>query len=303
MRWMMGAVFVVTLVAAARADEPVKAPATEPNAPSCRLLRRASLDMEMDDTGRITVPVTINGTARQMLVDTGAVESMVTVRTIKDLNLPMVTPRNGIRMEGIGRTLGDKVTDIAEFGFGQMKGKNFRFFVLYDLMDSAGLLGPDFLQPFDTDFDFANAKLNLISPDHCPGEVVYWTRGGYGVVPFELEQNHIMLKVQLDGQEIRAGLDTGAADTLMSLERASGAFDLDKDKLAKSSHYPFKTLSFGEVSVSNPAINLMSDDDTRILGHHSRDLQMIIGMGVLRRLHLYISYKEKVIYVTPATQY
>jgi hypothetical protein len=47
----------------------------------------------------------------------------------------------------------------------------------------------------------------------------------------------------------------------------------------------------------------MSDDDTRILGHHSKDLQMIIGMGVLRRLHLYISYKEKVIYVTPATQY
>jgi len=26
-------------------------------------------------------------------------------------------------------------------------------------------------------------------------------------------------------------------------------------------------------------------------------------MGVLRRMHLYISYKEKKIYVTPATQY
>ena len=98
-------------------------------------------------------------------------------------------------------------------------------------------------------------------------------------------------------------LDTGAADTVMSLEKATHTYALDARKLAKSRHYPFKALSFGEVTVTNPAIFLVPDEESALMGHQSGDQNMIIGMGVLRRLHLYISYKEKKIYVTPATQY
>jgi hypothetical protein len=219
------------------------------------------------------------------------------------LKLPTHRAPNGTYMKGFGGRVDAKVVDIAQLGLGRMKGKDFTLFVETGYLNADGILGGDFLYFFDLDFDFANAKLSLVSPDHCPGRVTYWTSGNYGVVPFQLEQNHIMIKVQLDGQEINAALDTGAADTVMSLERASDAFDLDKDKLRKSHHYPFKTLSFGEVNVNNPAIALYPDAESGVMGHHASDLQMIIGMGVLRRMHLYISYKEKQIYVTPATQY
>jgi predicted aspartyl protease len=303
MRWMAG-VFLV-LAAAASAEDAAKAPATPPAspapAPDCRLRRNAILDMEMDDTGRITVPVTLNGTLKRMMIDTGAQWTMISAAAVKELNL---TPRaTGVLMMGVGRVLGTRAVTIDEFRLGQLKGSKLNFLVLEEALESSGLLGSDFLSRFDADYDFANARLNLFEPAPCPGNVLYWTNGNYGVVPFEVETNHIMVQVMLDGQPVKAGLDTGAADTLMSLDRASNAFDLDGDKLKKSRHYPFKTLSFGEVSVGNPAIQLVPDEESGVMGHHSSDLQMIIGMGVLRRLHLYVSYKEKKIYVTPATQY
>lgn len=288
------ALFALSFVLPMRADTPT---------PSCKLIRKAALDMTMDDTGRITVPVTFNGTKQEMMVDTGASETILTAHAVEALHLTPHEAPNRVYMQGFGGRIIRSVVDVAEFGFGGMKGKNFQFFVDSQEMETAGLLGADFLYFFDVDFDFAAAKLNLMSPDHCPGKVTYWTRDTYGIVPFEIDDNHIVVNVKLDGEDVSAILDTGAADTVMSLERASFVYDLDHEKLAKSRHYPFKTLSFGSVSVNNPAIQLMPDRESGVMGRGRSSLHMIVGMGVLRRLHLYISYKEKTIYVTPATQH
>ncbi len=40
-----------------------------------------------------------------------------------------------------------------------------------------GVIGTDLLGKFDVDLDIAHKKLNLFSPDHCKGQVVYWTHG------------------------------------------------------------------------------------------------------------------------------
>jgi predicted aspartyl protease len=196
-----------------------------------------------------------------------------------------------------------QVTDVSEFGLGRLKSPNTPFMVLNEAAISDGLLGADFLYYFDLDFDFAKAKLNLISPDHCKGKVVYWSKGDYGVVPFEYDtQRKIALSVVLDGKKLNAVLDTGASVTVMSLETAASLFDWDEDDIVKGRQKPvFASMAFGSVVISHPAITLVSDKESVLLG--SRQPKMIIGMDVLRRLHLYISYKEKMIYVTPATQY
>ena len=310
MRPDFAVVLFLVLAQAVYAGEPVKdAPAT-PAKPAvastpykCPLLVRARLDMEMDDSGRITVPVAFNGVTKQIMLDTDAARSMISAHTVKELDLK---PRQASRSDslvGFGGTVFDQIVDIAEFGIGSMKGKDYRFVVDTTGMEAAGLLGGDFLYYFDLDLDFANAKLRLISPDHCPGVDVYWTKQGYGQIPFEFVENQIQVTVQLDGKDVVAILDTGAVDTVMSLERASRAFDIDRSALAKSRHYPFKTLSIGAVSVNAPSIELMPDRESGLMGKYESTLNMIIGMGVLRRLHLYVAYKEKMIYVTPATQY
>lgn len=262
---------------------------TQEAPPNCALNLKASIDIKLDDVGRITVPVTINGTKKPMMVDTGAAVSSITLRSVNELNL---------KLRGFA-------TDVAEFGFGGMKGKNIPLEVSSFAMESAGLLGGDFLFAFDLDFDFAAAKLNLFSRDHCPGRVVYWTHQPHGEIPFELKDNHIILKVQLDGQEIAAALHTGAADTVMSFDSASNIFGRGKATLLGSRHYPFKSLTFGDVRVGAPSILLAPEviSVDMATGSFQKSMDLVVGMGVLRRLHLYISQKEKKIYVTPATQY
>jgi predicted aspartyl protease len=293
----------VMMIPAALAADPATSPApAEVPKPPCRLLVRATLDMDMDSTGRITVPVSINGTAKRMMVDTGASDTEISAAVVTELNLKPHNSTNGGYLIGYGGRVDKQVVTIDEFGLGMMKGKDFSIFVLSEPFDSAGLLGADFLRGFDVDLDFANARMRLIAPNKCSRKV-YWTTADYGEVPFTLDGNHISVDVKLDGQPIWAFLDTGAADTVMSLERATFAYDLDRDKLKRSRHYPFKVLSFGEVDVGNPAIQLATDHESAFMGPYRSDLNMIIGMGVLRRLHLYIDYKEKKIYLTPATQY
>jgi predicted aspartyl protease len=296
MRAFPGAIFLALLAMTPAAAQTPAAPA------DCRLVRVAALALELDSVGRPTVPVTFNGQPRRMLVDTGAAISMMTYQTMVDLGLRSRQRLDvGLFMNFSG-SVEDQATIVENFTVGPVHGRDFIFFVDHSWMDTSGLLGGDFYYQYDLDFDFARARLNLISPNHCPGQVVYWTAQPYGVVPFELRGNHIHLRVTLDGKEMEAILDTGAADTVMSLERAARDFDLDRDQLLRSRHYPFRTLSFGEISVGNPVIELVSDRENAAMGRNG-PLQMIIGMGVLRRMHLYISYKEKMLYVTPASQY
>jgi predicted aspartyl protease len=288
------ALIVLSLAAPALAADPPPTP--------CRLVRIATLDIDMDSTGRINMPMKFNGTEKRLMVDTGATTSFLTSDAVADLKLKTRSSGNSY-MVGFGGRVESETVTVDEVEFAGMKGNNFSFFVTGGWMDAAGLLGGNILSGYDIDLDFAKGKLSVFSQDHCPGKVVYWTNQAYGTVPFEMNGNHIWIKVKIDGEDIRAIVDTGAVDTVMSMDLAVHDFELDKKALARSRHYPFKALSFGTVNVANPAIKLVPDAESGVMGRYSDDLNMILGMGVLRRLHLYIAYKEHVIYVTPATQY
>lgn len=269
---------------------------------NCTLGIISALDIQATDSGLLTVPVTLNDQPFRVLVDTGDYYSVITTRTAKALGKePEMT--DSMTLVGWGGQLIYRFVNLDEFGFGRMKRGRTQFMVMQAAgQEFDGLLGADFLYYFDLDFDFVHAKLNLISPDRCKGKAVYWTKGDYAAIPFDYKDRHIQFTVTLDGKEVKALLDTGAADTVMSLDKAADMFDWD-DKMtaAAADHYAFKTLSLGGVTVNNPVISLIPDKRSVMMGDGQP--RMILGMGVLRRLHLFISYKEEMIYVTPATQY
>ena len=111
--------------------------------------------------------------------------------------------------------------------------------------------------------------------------------------------------IVIDGKEIAAQIDTGSSRSLFSLDEAQRLFGFDasalaalqEDGLGRRQKYPFKALTFGGVSVANPDIILVPDAESRLHGPP----HIILGMGILRQLHLYISYREKKLYVTPAS--
>ena len=67
----------------------------------------------------------------------------------------------------------------------------------------------------------------MFLPDHCPGQVVYWTHE-FVPIPIRLMNGgHIILPVTLNGVETHAMLDTGAGSTFVSKQLARSKLDID----------------------------------------------------------------------------
>jgi hypothetical protein len=189
-----------------------------------------------------------------------------------------------------------------------------------------GILGTGLLQHFDVELDFANARMNLFSQDHCAGKVVYWA-DQYAAVPFEINAitGEIMASVTLDNEPLTATLSIDPGHSFMSESVAAKAlaFSVQSADLKPVKHfdlyerswfsYPFKKLSLGGLSLQNPQIDLFSDDyctQVKFYGpsfvattHDAKLLcksDAVIELEELKHFHLYFAFKENKLYVTAA---
>jgi len=276
----------------------------------CGLKRGPSLDMILQHTGEISVPVGIQGRTFLLTVDTGDVISVLTESAVSALHKDSLVAM-GVRMLTLGQISMNHYVNVEDVRIGHMHADKFLFMVAPDrlLDDTDGLLGADIMSNYDIDLDFAHAKLNIFSQDHCPGDVVYWTQQGFGVVPMRLDADgHIKVRVTIDGKTLDAIVDTGADKTTMSLATAKSLFGLDEKSpgITKRAniyinggpalptyHYPFASLAFADISVQHPDIDILDESN-------DMEAPLLIGINVLRQLHVYIAYREQMLYVTPA---
>jgi len=292
-----------------------------------------SADMRIGADGRIYVPAKINDVSKSMLVDTGGFFTEITEATSRELKL--TARHTGLQLVGVA---GDTTRLAVRAGFtlGKLHADSMDFMVMpdvhkfaSDVPDSAGLLAPNLLRVYDLDLDFGGRKLNLISQKHCEGKVVYWPASAVAVVPIRVNPDgHIFVPVELDGHRLTAMLDTGATTSVVNLGTAKNMFGLEPGsadtpaegsfvdgKVAAYSHR-FKSLALEGIAVSNPKLTLLPDlmrgklanphdnleGDTRIANQEVETGlgDMILGMDILRHLHVYIAYKEQKLYLTPA---
>lgn len=295
--------------------------------------------MTMLPDGRFAVPVSINGTAHEFMVDTAGVFSEIDADAAQTLGL-QETPAV-YDMYGASGKLHINAATVKSFMVGNNEAKNFHVGVRHPAAGASakqdagekpgidGLLAPDFLSLFDMELDFAAKKMNLFSPDHCAGKVVYWTRSGYAELPFRFTSGalaatwHIQLQMTLDGHGVSTDLDTGSAGSFMQKKAAVQIFGIDETSsgVVKSpygtdaspmSRKQFGSLSLGGLTVQNPQIDILQDleesafrmehseksRDDPIYGNQLRSENLILGMNVLSKLHLYIAYKEHELYLT-----
>ncbi len=272
---------------------------------ACHLSRIAQVPMSIDLTGRINVPMTVGGKELNMLIDTGAVLTELTQSTVDTLGLHPELLNQRVVIKGIGGYRIDHFVNARDIVFGGLKAFKMPFLVQPDdaqmTRDVDGILGPDILRAYDDDFDFADSMFSLFDAVDCEGNHVWWTNDPHAEIPFTIDDTgHIIVAVQLDGKTIKAILDTGASTSMLDLDHAEDEFGFD-DKNPKLERrpadtksgfvykYPFEVLSFGgetenNVKVLTPVLELIKHDD---IGVHQ--LRMLIGINILRRLHLYIS--------------
>ena len=287
-----------------------------------------TIDTLAGPNGSMLVPVRINDSPRVLLFDTGGAMTGISEPVANELNL--LAYSSNTRLRGITGATSDRYTVVPSLTIGRLVLKSERLMILpgnrpmFGDNRVAGILAPN--PTLDVDLDFAAHRVRFISPDHCPGHVLYWDAAVAAAIPMRIAQiGHIIIPVTLDGKEMEAVIDTGAVRTSLNMGVARTRFGIDRDSpgVARGGEVNgtsgvifyqrrFSTLSFQGVAVANPLINLIPDRITfqlpepvgvenRIRQAESLPPDLLIGMDVLSKLHLYIAYKERKLYVTAAS--
>src|SRR5215469_14875425 len=303
----------IALGLAAGFETPAAAAAQSTQPPQCALVTVASLPMQTEPDGTVSIPASINGKPVQFLVDTGGWVSVLSIFFAEASGLQIkaaATP--AIFMNNVVMSTYAQAKD---FNLGAVHGVDLYFYLANaDQMhrDDDGMLAPDIMRHFDMDFDFAGGKLNAFSPNSCPAAPVYWTHQNFAQLPLVFDQDfHITADGLLDGQKVLVTIDTGASRSTMNYEAAQALFGwAEQDPRVKRLpsqrinngdpvpiyRYPFGTLALDGVQVLHPDIDMIPQENYDKEGPKSA--QITLGMSVLRQLHLYIGYEAKTLYIS-----
>jgi clan AA aspartic protease (TIGR02281 family) len=293
-------------------------------ASSCKLVKIAEWQVK-PQTGRLIVDGAINDQKIGILFDTGASRTFL-LRAAAD-RLGLVRQEAlGYRTYGIGGETHAEYAVIDEFKLGTAARRNWRLMVVgereqgrqYDV-----LLGYDFFEQVDIEFDLPNNAVRLFQPQDCSDlPLAYWARGGAGVVKLEVDNSNraILVEVKLNGKPLVAELDTGAPTSVLSRlvaaqlgvtpeSRGSVAAGKSAGLGAQVSEQwmgSFESFAIGDELIRNPDIRFANlelitagETGTRLAAR--RELRdMLLGLDFLRAHRVYVAHSQGKLYFTYA---
>jgi predicted aspartyl protease len=268
----------------------------------------------------------INGRKISVMLDTGSMRTLIFRAAAVRLQLPL-SGATRERMFGVGGETKVDVALVDEFSVGQAAQKQLRILVAgeHDAGDDvAVLLGEDFLQAFDVEFDLAHNAVRLFQPKDCDRvSLAYWERTGASEVPFEaLDVNfpEIILAVQINGQPIKAKLDSGAALSLLDKSDAArlGVMPETPGVVATDSGFgmgkkavdawigPFRSFTIGNETIQDTQIrfsDIYKDVTYRATGSNLPQRirvwhSMLLGADFLRSHRVLVAHSQRKIYFT-----
>jgi hypothetical protein len=269
----------------------------------------------LGDDGKVALPITLNGVEKKFLFDTGG-GLMNYIRSDVALKLGMFRTDNFVALDLAGNK-SYRVGGARHLKFGAISTQEVTVFQEVPDLGFDGLLSAGTMTGDDLDMDFGAMRLNFFSAGHCPGDVVYWPHKATAEVPVTLAGGHFEIAVTLDGHALTAVVDTGSAWTILSsewaqknlgfsLEAAAPLPGVPKDEPGKQIYYrKYSALSFPGITITKPLMIVrpvqFGDENDADTPNRHRAPDLIIGMEVLRHLHLYYASAEQKLYITPAT--
>ena len=313
--WLIGALVFLPLTSGVAAD--------------CTLKKAATFDAKIERS-HVMIQAKIDDKDVSVVLDTGAPFNMIDNKLAEELKLPL----NRITISGIDvaghesnvSAMAHKVT------LGDFTATNVSFLVAgresaNGSWANQALFGANFLEANDLELDLAHGKVNIFSADHCPGQGVYWAHQ-WVPIPIRIQHySHIYLPVTLDGLETWAMLDTGAGVTIVDKHVAEGKLDVPVDGgKGKPDGYltgtsgaglPYYKHTFGildigglafhntEVAVAENRLNYLAmnrSNNPHVTERAEEPINapIILGLAQLSKLRMYFSFKEHMLYVTPA---
>ena len=281
------------------------------------------IQMESNGPGPSSVPVEINGVKHNLTFATAGTATQISEDTAKALGLDITGGSEVALFDNESRASGNQVT-VAKFTMGTLEGTNMKIPVSPSGGrgggGGAGLFSLNNMLPYDVDVDFGTDKLRFFSQDHCPGGVLYWQASAVGVAPITIESGRVTIPVELDGKALTGVIDTAAMTTSIKVAVAEKLLGLTMGSpeapTTTPGNYSRTVGSFrmGTLGVRNIKVAIESNGARQGGGpaveamNRSRAAQAAlanpevrIGMDLLRKLHLYMAFGEKKLYITPAS--
>lgn len=276
-------------------------------APRCRYVTVGKLPLQYTGPSlQVTTEGVINGTPATMLVDTGAYDTFLT-RT--------GTERRGMKLSNLGRVAQGVggfssiyQTRIKEFVAGPARSERGHMRVLSDFGFTPSfdaILGAPFLLQTDLEISLAAKEMKFFQPISCGDtHLAYWDADAL-VIPFDTSSEttpNPYFTVFVNGEKMRAIIDTGAAATTISLAAAKRAgLKLDAPDVTRAGHVvgvgddeaafwhtAFKSFQIGEEVIQNA--------DIGVVERKGSDVDILLGDDFLRSHRVLIAMSQRKIY-------
>ena len=291
---------------------------------TCTLRKIAGVKARLDNGNKVLIAAKLGEAPVWFQLDTGAEFSIIRRAVADRLGIPVRDTPNHV-YSAAGKDVSDQAR-VPSLTLGEAVSRDEVFWVYPGGSDGTddypvGLFGADYMQNYDVEIDLAGGMVNLFSQDHCKGKVVYWAKE-YFALPIHVDrEGRITLAAELDGEDLTALLDTGAWSSALEQSVAAHRMGIttDSPNMVRAGtagdgqgntlpfwKFPFKTLKLNGVTIHNPDIAVAAIIGTRNIGMgvHMKDVlpyDMLLGMNLLSKFHLYIAYREEMIYYTLAT--
>jgi tetratricopeptide (TPR) repeat protein len=203
-----------------------------PSRAACVIGKMADLPVRMVGL-RALMPVKLNGTDSQLIVDSGTFYSILSPAAAMALNLKLSPPSVMLSMQGVNGAFGFSVATISDFVLDNIPLTGKWQFVVggTDVGDgAAGLLGSNILGIADIEYDLSNGVIRLMKPTDCGSRpLAYWALAAQlpiETMPIEYTGRfgwRVAGTAVLNGHKIRVLFDTGSPTSVLTLAAAKRA--------------------------------------------------------------------------------
>jgi hypothetical protein len=195
----------------------------------CQLARILELPVS-EQHPQPTIAVQINGHDLKFVVDSGAIDNMISPAVATRLKLQTYYPANsGVRRRGVAAGNLLEIARIKELKVAGLTIKDAELSVISGAAMGDGVIGQNMLQHFTVEYDFGGGAMRLFASSGCESaNFAYWLTPGQqyssmriGLV--DASNPYTTGEAYINGHRMRVTFDSGMPRSLLTREAAASA--------------------------------------------------------------------------------
>ncbi|TXD93322.1 tetratricopeptide repeat protein [Mitsuaria sp. TWR114] len=260
---------------------------------------------------RPVATVKLNGVPVPLLVDSGAFYSFLSEASARQLNLRLKPAPDGLRVYGItGAVQALKITTVQSVVLEQAELKGVEFLVGGNEINAGimGVLGRNFLSVADTEYDLAHGVVRLVFPkgDCEKTSLAYWAGDAPVIeaplISYARNDRAVRVPVLINGEKVRALMDTGAPSTALMIgaARKAGIAEADLKPAGRSggAGAEFAREWTARVDRFELGGEKVSNNQMRVTDASDNEYGMLLGLDYFLSHRVYVSRLQGKVYAT-----